>query len=131
MPSFTVIGRTDAAVEDVWKLLFDPACFPRWWVGTETVRPDDGGGFIKWPTGHPNFPMPQQLRADRGSGRVTVSCQVSDIDFVWQLAESGAGTLIEVRVDIPDAEAHRLDGQREVIEASLHRLAALAETESD
>ena len=46
---------------------------------------------------------------------------------VWQLAEAGTGTAIEVRVDLPDAEAHRLDGQREVIGESLGKLAALAE----
>lgn len=129
MPSFIVTGRTAAAVEDVWKLLFDPTCFPRWWVGIETVQPDGDGGFTQWPTGYPDFPMPQQLRVDRRSGQVTVSCQVSDIAVAWQLAESGAGTSIEVRVDIPEVEAHRLDGQREVIEASLLRLATLAESE--
>jgi uncharacterized protein YndB with AHSA1/START domain len=127
MPNFTVTGHCAAPVEDVWKLLFDPTCFPRWWVGIDTVQPDDTGGYIQWSSGYPDFPMPQQLRADRANGRVIVSCQVSDIDFGWQLAEWGTGTKIEVRVEIPEAEAFRLDGQREVIEASLRRLAALAE----
>jgi uncharacterized protein YndB with AHSA1/START domain len=127
MPSFSVTGRSEAPVEDVWKLLFDPTCFPRWWVGIETVQPDVDGGFTQWPTGYPEFPMPQQLRADRGNSQVIVSCQISDIAIAWQLSESGSGTAIEVRVDIPEAEAHRLEGQREVIEASLLRLAALAE----
>lgn len=131
MPGFVVTGSSNAAVEDVWKLLFDPACFPRWWVGVETVEPDEDGRFTQWPTGYPDFPMPQKLRADRGNGQVTVSCQISDISIAWQLAEAGTGTAIEVRVDIPEAEAHRLDGQREVIQASLKRLAALAENESD
>jgi uncharacterized protein YndB with AHSA1/START domain len=131
MPGFIVTGRCTAPVEDVWKLLFDPTCFPRWWVGVDTVKSGDAGGYTQWTSGYPDFPMPQQLRADRANGQVTVSCQVSDIDFSWQLAEWGAGTTIEVRVEIPEAEAFRLDGQREIIEASLQRLAALAESESD
>jgi len=127
MPNFVVSGRSAAPVEEVWKLLFDPSAFPRWWVGIETVRTTEVGSFTLWPDGYPDFPMPQLLRADRTSGRVTVSCQVSDIDFAWQLAEAGEGTEIEVRVEIPEAEAHRLDGQREVITESLNRLARLAE----
>jgi hypothetical protein len=58
---------------------------------------------------------------------VTVSCQVSDIDVVWQLAESGTGTSIQVNVILPDREAHRFDGQHQVIGESLRRLTAIAE----
>jgi hypothetical protein len=71
--------------------------------------------------------MPQRLRAEQHAGRVTMSCQVSDIDFAWQLAEVADGTKITVRVDLPEAEAHRLDGQRELITTSLAALAGLAE----
>jgi hypothetical protein len=35
-----------------------------------------------------------------------------------------------VQVSLPDREAHRLDGQRQAIEESLRRLAALAEAAS-
>jgi uncharacterized protein YndB with AHSA1/START domain len=126
MPSFTVTGHADAPVEEVWKLLFDPTSFPRWWVGVETVRTNTVDGYTVWPTGYPDFPMPQLLRTDPAGGRVTVSCQVSDIDFVWQLAESGPATDIEVRVELPEAEAHRADTQRDLITASVARLAALA-----
>jgi hypothetical protein len=80
-----------------------------------------------WPEGWPDFPMPQQLRSDRRAGRVTVSCQVSDIGFVWQLSEAaGGGTTISVRVDLPEAESHRLDGQRDLIARSVGTLASLA-----
>ena len=71
--------------------------------------------------------MPQQLRVDQANERVTVSCQVSDIEFTWQLAELGAGTSIHVTAILPESEAHRLDGRHQVIEESLRRLAALAE----
>jgi hypothetical protein len=74
--------------------------------------------------------MPQKLRVDQASERVTISCQVSDVEVVWQLAEAGLGTSINVNVSLPEREAHRLDGQREVISESLRRLAALAEAAS-
>lgn len=130
MPEFTISASCRAPVEDVWKLLFDPARFPEWWVGIETVRPGAPGEFTQWPTGYPDFPMPQKLRVDQAHDRVTVSCQVSDIDVVWQLAERGTGTAIQVHVSLPEREAHRLDGQHQVIEESLRRLTALAEAAS-
>ena len=130
MPGFTLSARCQAPVEEVWKLLFDPARFPDWWAGIETVRKDSLGEFTQWPTGYPDFPMPQKLRVDQASERVTISCQVSDVEVVWQLAEAGPGTSINVNVSLPEREAHRLDGQREVISESLRRLAALAEAAS-
>ena len=128
MPGFALSTDCRAPVEEVWKLLFDPARFPDWWAGIETVRKDAPGQFTQWPVGYPDFPMPQKLRADQADGRVIISCQISAIDVIWQLAEAGAGTAIHVNVTLPDSEAHRLDRQHQIIEASLHRLAALAET---
>lgn len=126
MPEFTLSGRADAPVEEVWKLLFDPTRFSEWWAGVQTVRNDDTDGYTLWLEGYPDFPVPQLLRGDRAEGRVTISCQVSDIDFVWQLAEDGPGTRIDVHVALPDSEAHLLDDQREIITTSLARLATLA-----
>ena len=80
MPGFALSAQCRAPVEEVWKLLFDPARFPQWWAGIETVRPGPSGEFTQWPTGYPDFPMPQKLRVDQADERVTVSCQVSDID---------------------------------------------------
>jgi hypothetical protein len=74
--------------------------------------------------------MPQKLRADQTNERVMISCQVSDIDIVWQLAEAGTGTSINVDVTLPESEAHRLDGQHQVISESLRCLTALAEAAS-
>jgi uncharacterized protein YndB with AHSA1/START domain len=127
VPEFELRGYAAAPVEEVWKLLFDPTRFPEWWAGVETVRRDAADAFVMWPEGYPDFPMPQLLRAEPGQDRVTISCQVSDIDVVWQLAERSPGTAIEVRVELPAAEEHRLAGQREVMSRSLARLAALAE----
>ena len=80
--------------------------------------------------GYPDFPMPQTLRADQADGRVIISCQVFAINMVWQLAETGAGTSIHVNVTAPESQAHRLDGQHQLIEESLRRLTALAEAAS-
>ena len=57
---------------------------------------------------------------------MTVSCLVSDLRFEWRLQPDGEGTLITVDVEIPEAEAHRLEAQREIISASMRRLAELA-----
>ena len=135
MPSFHDTATTPAAPEEVWKALYDPARFPEWWAGVETVDAGapvagDGGEsrFTLYPDGYPDFPMPQLVRTDRTAGRVTISCLVSDLRFEWRLAalEPGPGTRIEVFVEIPEAEAERLETQRDVIAASLERLARVA-----
>ena len=126
MPTFDAAADTPAPPEEVWKALYDPARFPEWWVGIETVEPGTGGGYTMYPEGYPDFPMPQTIRTARADGRVTISCQVSDLVFEWRLSElPDGGTRIAVHVDVPDGEAHRLDGERAVIGRSLARLAAL------
>jgi len=127
MPTFEDTGSSDAPPEEVWKLLYDPARFPEWWAGIGTVSPGEEG-YTMYPDGHPDFPMPQQLETTREQRRVKISCLVSDLRFEWRLAplDDGEATAISVHVEIPDAEAHRLDTQREVIRRSLARLAELA-----
>jgi uncharacterized protein YndB with AHSA1/START domain len=132
VPTFDDETSSSAPVEAVWKLLYDPGRFPEWWQGVETVerRGHDGrGDFTMYPDGYPDFPMPQQLRADRSGRQVTVSCLVSDLVFAWRLAPLPVtdGTRIAVHVELPEQEAHRLEGQREIVSASLRALAALAE----
>jgi uncharacterized protein YndB with AHSA1/START domain len=129
MPGFVLTGRAAAPVEEVWKLLFDPTRFPEWWAGVETVEPGPVGEYTLWHDGYPDFPIPQRLRAEGSTGRVVMSCQVSDIDFAWQLGDDGDDTTITVTVELPQREAHRLVGQREAIAASLTALARLAETQ--
>ncbi|MGH3511739.1 MAG: hypothetical protein ACRDRB_05625, partial [Pseudonocardiaceae bacterium] len=55
------------------------------------------------------------------------SCQVTYINFVWQLSEDGPGTRIDVHIALPDSEAHRLDDERKIITTSLAQLATLAQ----
>jgi len=128
LPSFVLTARAQAPVEEVWKLLHDPAKFPEWWAGIETVRTDTDDAYTLWPTGYPDFPMAQRLRTDRAGGQVTISCLVSDLEFRWQLSEAGEATEIEVTVTLPEAEGHRLPAQRELITESIGKLATLAAT---
>jgi len=126
VPSFHDTTRSSAEPEDVWKLLYDPSRFPEWWAGIETVDVTGDGEYTIYPDGYPDFPMAQLLDTERTEQRVTVSCLVSDLRFDWRLEPQGEGTLISVDVEIPDAEAHRLNTQRELISRSMRQLAALA-----
>jgi uncharacterized protein YndB with AHSA1/START domain len=130
MPEFEARARSDAPPEDVWKLLYDPARFPDWWTGIGSVEPGPAGGYTMYPQGYPDFPMAQQLHVTESV--VTISCLVSDLVFEWRLAplDAGTATIITVHVEIPEAEAHRLAAQQDVISRSLSRLAALAAAES-
>jgi uncharacterized protein YndB with AHSA1/START domain len=126
MPSFHDSATSPAPPEEVWKLLYDPSRFPHWWAGIGTVDVSREGEYTMYPDGYPDFPMAQLLDTQRDQQRVTVSCLVSDLRFDWRLEPDGDGTRITVDVEIPQAEAHRLDGQRDVISQSLTRLAELA-----
>jgi uncharacterized protein YndB with AHSA1/START domain len=126
VPVFDDETTTAAPPEEVWKALYDPARYPAWWVGWASVEPEGGGRFTMYPVGYPDFPMPQEVRTERGDRRVTVSCQVSDLVFEWRLDEHDGGTKIAVHVEIPETEAHRLDDQRAAVHGSLVRLADLA-----
>jgi uncharacterized protein YndB with AHSA1/START domain len=126
MPTFARSARSPAPVEEVWKLLHDPARFPEWWDGMETVVPGPDGAYTMWPAGYPDFPMAQRLEAGSRDGRVTISCLVSDLVFRWQLRVAGEATDIDVEVELPEHEAHRLPHQQASIERSLRSLVALA-----
>jgi uncharacterized protein YndB with AHSA1/START domain len=130
MPSFTASAVCRGPVEEVWKLLFDPARFPEWWAGIETVRKDAADQYTIWLAWNPDVPMAQKLRVDEANERITMSCQVREIDIVWQLAEAATGTSIAVNVTLPESETHLMDVQRWLIEKSLRRLTALAEAAS-
>jgi len=130
MPAFHDTATTTAPPEEVWKVLYDPARFPEWWTGVETVEPGPPGDgatrYTMYPDGYPDFPMPQVLESSSSDRAVRISCLVSDLRFAWRLEPHGDGTRIAVEVEIPDAEAYRLDDQREAIASALRRLAALA-----
>lgn len=121
MPEFNDVVESDAPPEAVWKLLYDPEQFARWWGCFEA-------GDVPQSSSHPHFPLPQLTASDRGDGHITVSCMVSDIAFEWRLAERPhGGTRIELRVVVPDSYGFRLEAQRDVVAFSMGRLARLAE----
>ena len=127
MPTFDDSTQTPASPEDVWMLLYDPVRFPEWWTGIASTVPGDDGDYTMFVDGYPDFPMPQAMDAQPHDRRVTISCMVSDLVFQWYLQPAdGGGTIISVHVDIPEAEAERLEMQRNVIESSLRRLGKLA-----
>jgi uncharacterized protein YndB with AHSA1/START domain len=126
MPSFDLATHTSAPVEEVWKLLYDPARFPEWWAGIETVQPGQGRDYTLWTPGYPDFPISQRMAADASGGRVTISCLVSDLEYRWQLRETPGGTQIEVHVELPEREADRVPVQQRLLGDSLERLSALA-----
>src|SRR5215207_7244237 len=105
MPAFHDSAISSAPPEEVWKVLYDPARFPEWWTGVETVEAGPAGAdgatpYTMYPDGFPDFPMPQVLQASRGDGAVRISCLVSDLRFAWRLERAGAGTRIIVDVEI-------------------------------
>jgi len=127
MPSFHDSADSEAAPEEVWKLLYDPARFPQWWAGIGAVEIGEDGTYTMYPEGYPDFPMAQLLSTDRDQQRVKVSCMVSDLIFDWRLEpRANAGTRISVEVEIPESEATRLATQRSAISSSLRNLARLA-----
>ena len=124
MPSFHDSATSSAPPEEVWKLLYDPSRFPEWWAGIGTVEVRGDAEYTMYPDGYPDFPMPQLV--EETDGRVRISCLVSDLRFEWRLEREGEGTRITVDVEIPEAEAARLETQQAVIAASLRNLARLA-----
>ena len=134
---------TSAPPRKVWKVLHDPARFPEWWAGfarIEEGEEDDGGlsGFTAfldqslYQDMDPARPMAHSVRSDAATDRVVISCLVANIEFEWRLApvEAGGGTRIEVAVTVPDNRAGRFELQRTIVEASIRRLARLAEAGS-
>jgi uncharacterized protein YndB with AHSA1/START domain len=124
--TFDDSATSDAPVEEVWKLLYDPARMVEWWQGIERVEPSGEGDITVYPDGYPDFPMPQALRAAADGRGLTISCLVSYLVFEWRLEPLDPGTRISVHVEIPDDEAKRLEDQRAGVSASLRSLAALA-----
>ena len=126
MPTFDDSATSEAPVEEVWKLLYDPARMVEWWEGVERVEPSGEGEITVYPDGYPDFPMPQELRTAADGRGLTISCLVSYLVYEWRLEPLDPGTRIRVHVEIPEEEAHRLESQRAGVSASLRSLAALA-----
>ena len=120
MASFDDAAETAAGPAEVFKLLYDPGEFPRWW-GCMQIEGNPA------PSKHPDFGLPRVVSSSRDDGQVTVSCALADIVFDWRLEQlEEGGTRIAVHVEVPDAYALDLEGQKAVIGMSLRQLADVA-----
>ena len=121
MATFEERVESAAPPEEVWKLIYDPEQFKRWWGCLDA-------GETPQTSTHPDFPLPEVVESTKGDGRITVSCVMSDIRFEWRLEDrDGNGTLIRLHMEVPDSYGLKLESQRELIGYSLKKLAALGE----
>jgi len=120
MASFDDAAYTAAPPEDVFKLLYNPEQFSRWW-GCMQIEGNPA------PSKHPDFGLPRVVSSGQGDGRVTITCALAEIVFDWRLEERPqGGTTIGVHVEVPDAYQLDLEGQKAVIGMSLRQLSAVA-----
>ena len=78
------------------------------------------------PRGLARLPHAPAAETSSADGRVTISCLVSDLEYRWQLTADGERTRVQVHVDIPEVEAHRLETQTAAMSSALARLTRLA-----
>lgn len=125
MASFEERLVSTAPPEEVFKLLWDARRYPEWWAGMDRVEVA-GGEVTRYMEEWPEFAYPTRVSASAAGGRVTISCLLSDIAHEWRLEPHPGGCVICIRVEIPEAEAHRLEAQRAEVTDSLVRLARVA-----
>ena len=124
MPSFRESIVCAAPPAAVWRIVHDPERFAEWMADTERVEPgEEEGTVVRYLHGWPDFPMPTRVESRSAGGRVVISCLVSDIDFRVGLAPHDAGCRVEIEVAVPETEAARAEGLRQMVTASLARLA--------
>ena len=124
MPTFADVTTSTAPVEEVWKLLYDPSRFPEWWEGMETVSSRARTGSRCTRAAIRTFRCHRPLSSDDDGHRVTISC-LDQLPRLRVAAGADAAATVRgssVHVEIPEAEAHRLDTQREAVSASLRSL---------
>lgn len=126
MPGFREEIVCEADPTAVWRLVHDPDRLAEWMADTERVEAAGEGLVTRYLHGWPDFPMPTRVRSRADGVRVVISCLVSDIDFQVTLCPHPLGCGVEVAASVPDREAARIDGLRELVRASLERLAARA-----
>jgi hypothetical protein len=129
MPRLNEQATCRAPAEEVWKLLYDPARFPQWWAGLDRAEAS-ADGVTRYMEEWPDFAYPTQVLARHEQGSVTNSCLLSDIRHEWTLSPAPEGCLVQVTVEVPEAEAERLEHLRLELSASLPRLVAAAELAS-
>jgi hypothetical protein len=127
MAEFTAQATCRTAAIEPWKLLYDPARFPEWWVGTARVEPGDGDSVTRYMEAWPDFAYPTKITRQGDGSRIVVSCLLSNIVHEWSLTPAAEGCVVHVRVELPASEDHRLAAVKAEVIPSLHRLVELAE----
>jgi uncharacterized protein YndB with AHSA1/START domain len=123
VPGFRESVVCEAPPEAVWRLVHDPERMCEWMVDTERVEPGEDGTVTRYLHGWPDFPMPTRVTSGGDGARVVISCLVSDIDMRVALAPHPRGTAVELDASLPESERARLGDLRELVVASLARLA--------
>ena len=116
-----------APAREVWKLLYDPVRFARWWPGWERIEPGEGSALTRYDARWPDFAYPATVSSDPSTGRVVVSCLLSDIVHTWGIDPAGNGCQISVEVTIPAAEADRAGDTADMMRQALSALVSEAE----
>lgn len=127
--TFRAEAACAAPAREVWKLLYDPVRFSRWWPGWERIEPGEGPALTRYDARWPDFAYPATVSSDPSTGRVVVSCLLSDIEHTWSIDPAGSGCQISVEVAIPAAEADRTGDTAEVVRQALSALVSEAESE--
>lgn len=131
MNGFEEYAVCRAPAEEVFKLLWDLDRLPDWWAGMDRVERGSDGQITRFMEAWPDFAYPTRLEGRRDGSQVRISCLLSDIVHEWTLEPHPDGCVVAIRVELPEAESHRLDAQRDEIRTSLTGLVALAERQSE
>lgn len=118
----------DASAREVWKLLYDPVRFARWWPGWERVEVGDGPVLTRFDDRWPDFAYPATVTTDTATGRVVVSCLLSDIVHTWTIENCQDGCQISVQVSVPESAADHAEDTAEIVRRALTALVAEAES---
>ena len=121
----TVVCRAPAL--QVWKLLHDPARYPKWWVGITRSEPTADGAVVQH-SAWEHADLPLFITARRDSPGVVIRCPATGRIYSWALEPHPDGC--RVRVEAPDGEQEQLRLIRESMLVTLPRLAATAEAVS-
>lgn len=127
MPEIEEARLCRAPAREVWKLLYDPVRFASWWPGWERVEPGDGEAVTRYDARWPDFAYPTNVTTDPASGRVVISCLLSDIVHRWAIEPSEEGCRVSVRVTIPEEESSREEEVAATLATALSSLVERAE----
>ena len=129
MPEIEEARLCRAPARQVWKLLYDPVRFASWWPGWERVDPGEGDTVTRYDARWPDFSYPTNVTTDPASGRVVISCLLSDIVHEWVIEPSEEGCRVGVRITIPEEEASRQEELAANLAKALSSLVDQAEHE--